>query len=56
MIYKDYGGDSFAENYSAAFEANGGWNTVWTQVAVGAAMSGANEAKDAFKTKFGGKG
>ena len=56
MLYKDYGGDSFAENYSAAFEANGGWNTVWTQAAVGAAMSGANEAKDAFKTKFGGKG
>lgn len=43
MIYKDYGGDSFAENYSKAFEAAGGWANVGTQAAIGAFASAVGE-------------
>lgn len=49
MIYKDYGGDSFAENYSKAFEAAGGWGNVATQAAIGAFASAVGEFSGARK-------
>ena len=54
MIYKDYPGETFAEQYGAAFNENGGWDTVWTQVAVGSAMSAVSEAGQLFKRKGSG--
>lgn len=42
-IYKDYGGETFAENYQKAFEAAGGWNNVLINAGVGAALNTAGE-------------
>ncbi|MBQ6323791.1 MAG: hypothetical protein IJI22_03055 [Bacilli bacterium] len=39
MIYKDYGGEGFSENYSKAFQASGGWANVGTQCVMGAFAS-----------------
>lgn len=53
MIYKDYPGETLAEQYGAAFNDNGGWDTVWTQFAVGSTMSGISEASNVFKNRRG---
>lgn len=35
MIYKDYGGDNFFDNYANAFKSAGGWSNVMMQGAMG---------------------
>ena len=49
MIYKDYGGETFAENYKSAFAANGGWAGVAQQAAIGGAISAFTEYTGARK-------
>ena len=43
MIYKDYGGSNFGENYQKAFESMGGWGNVGTQAAIGSIASAGGE-------------
>ena len=49
MIYKDYGGANFVENYKTAFSAAGGWGNVATQAAIGAIGSTIGEISGARK-------
>ena len=49
LIYKDYGGKTFSENWKSAFAANGGWMGVAQQAAIGGAMSAFTEFTGARK-------
>ena len=51
MLYKDYGEGSFAANWTAAFNANGGFDTVIRQATVGAIMSTIGEATNMFRSR-----